>query len=59
MYVYINFKGHFCCVTLLKCVQALCIKYMLYSRVCVPAAVFPVINKIDCQSVAGWIFKAI
>lgn len=27
--------------------------------VCVPAAVFPVINKIDSQSVARWVFKAI
>lgn len=61
MYVYINFKGHFCCVTLLKFLWALCIKYILYSRVCVcvPAAVFPVINKIDSQSVARWVFKAI
>lgn len=27
--------------------------------VCVPAAVFPIINKIDSQSVARWVFKAI
>lgn len=48
-------------MTLLKFLWALCIKYILYScvRVRVPAAVFPIINKIDSQSVARWVFKAI